>query len=49
MIKEIELWACKSCGERGHLIMNIAIVDEVCEACGKWQNGIYNNVYTRVG
>jgi hypothetical protein len=49
MIKEIVFWACKSCGERGNLIMNIAVGDEMCEACGNWQDGIYNDIYTRVG
>jgi hypothetical protein len=49
VIKEIVFWACKSCGERGNLVMNIAIGDEVCEACGEWQDGIYNDIYTRVG
>jgi hypothetical protein len=49
MIKEIVFWACKSCGERGNLVMQIAVVDEICEACGEWQDGIYNDVYTRVG
>jgi len=48
-IKEVEFWACKSCGERGYLVMNIGVCDEVCEACGTWQEGIYNDVYTRVG
>jgi hypothetical protein len=49
MIKEIVFWACKSCGERGNLVMNIAVGDEVCEACGEWQDGVYNDVYMRVG
>ena len=49
MNKEIIFWACKSCGERGNLVMNFAVVDESCEACGKWQNGIYNDIYQRVG
>ena len=49
MISEIESWACKSCGERDYLIMSISVLDEVCEACGTWQEGIYNDVYARVG
>jgi hypothetical protein len=40
---------CKWCKETGYLVMNTAVVDERCEACGNWQDGIYNSVYVRVG
>ncbi len=29
--------------------MNLVVVDEVCESCGTWQEGVYNDVYMRVG
>ena len=44
-----DLTACKYCKEKGYLVMNIGLVDEVCEACGKWQGGIYSDTYERVG
>jgi len=40
---------CKKCKQSGYLIMQITVCDEICEACGTWQNGIYNDVYARVG
>lgn len=40
---------CKWCKQIGYLVMSIAVVDEVCKACGEWQDGIYNDIYTRVG
>jgi hypothetical protein len=39
---------CKKCGESGGLIMSIKLVDEICEYCGEWQDGIYNDVYARI-
>jgi hypothetical protein len=44
-----DLTACKYCKEKDYLVMNIGLVDEVCEACGKWQSGIYSDTYERVG
>lgn len=43
-----DLTACKYCKEKGYLVMNIGLVDEVCEACGSWQGGVYNSAYQRV-
>ena len=40
---------CRKCKQSGYFIMSTAVCDEVCEACGTWQNGIYNDVYERVG
>lgn len=43
------LVVCKSCEKTGYLVMNFVVVDEVCEYCGTWQEGVYNDVYQRVG
>ena len=43
-----DLTACKYCKEKGYLVMNIGLVDEVCEACGKWQRGKYGDMYERL-
>ena len=43
-----DLTTCKYCKEKGYLVMNIGIVDEVCEACGKWQRGKYGDMYERL-
>ena len=48
MIREIVFWACKSCGERGSLVMNIAVGDVVCEGCGGWQDAKFNDIWERV-
>jgi hypothetical protein len=40
---------CKKCKQSGYLVMSITVCDEVCEACGTWQDGVYNDVYARVG
>ena len=40
---------CKNCKQTGYLVMQFTVCDEVCEACGEWQNGIYNYIYLRVG
>jgi hypothetical protein len=44
-----DLTACKYCNEKGYLVMNIELVDEVCEACGKWKGGTYGTIYERLG
>ena len=40
---------CNKCGVIGNLVMNHALLDEVCEACGQWQEAEYTNVYVKVG
>jgi hypothetical protein len=40
---------CKWCKQTGHLVMQFTVCDEVCEACGEWQEGVYNDIYMRVG
>ena len=47
--RERESMKCKYCKAEGYLVMNIGIVDEVCEACGEWQNNKYNSAYVKVG
>jgi hypothetical protein len=43
-----DLTDCKYCKDMSFLVMNIGIVDEVCEACGKWQGGTYGTMYERL-
>lgn len=40
---------CRFCKQEGYLVMNFTVVDEICEYCGIWQDGTYNDVYMRVG
>ena len=40
---------CNKCGMTGYLVMNHALLDEVCEACGEWQEAEYTDVYVKVG
>jgi hypothetical protein len=40
---------CNKCGVIGNLVMNHALLDEVCEACGQWQEAEYTDVYVKVG
>jgi len=43
-----DLTKCKKCKESGYLVMNIGLCDEVCEACGTWQDGVYGSIYERI-
>ena len=41
---------CNKCGAVGELTMHhYPITDECCGACGEWQDGTYNDTYTRIG
>jgi shikimate kinase len=40
---------CRYCHEVGYLVLNTAVADEVCEACGEWQDAILNSAWAKVG
>ena len=40
---------CRYCKEVGYLVLSTAIGDEVCEACGEWQDAILNSAWAKVG
>lgn len=48
MQKVKDFTKCRKCKQTGMLVMQFAVCDEVCEGCGTWQNGVYNDIYVRV-
>ena len=36
---------CNKCDHKGALILQIAVADYICEACGHWQDFILNDIY----
>ena len=40
---------CRWCGKSGYLVLSTYVADEICEACGEWQEAILNSAYVKVG